>query len=227
MTVRHAVWLPWSWLGRIGYEEGLGLQRRHAEELLAGRAAEHLYLLEHPPTFTIGRQGTPEEVLWDERECQRRGVRVFTVDRGGRITYHGPGQLVGYPVLDLRRHGRDVHAYLRGLEEVLIRALGEYGIQAHRVEGRTGVWVAGAKIAAIGVKVSRWVTTHGFALNVTTDLDYFRGIVPCGIADADVTSVVAVTGRAIALEEMAEAVAEHFARVFAAASSAHQVADHK
>jgi lipoyl(octanoyl) transferase len=204
----------WSWLGRVEYGVGLALQTRLAEARKAGRGRDHLLLLEHPHVFTLGRQAKPADLLWDASERARRGVEVHVVDRGGEITYHGPGQLVGYPILDLSGHGRDLHLYVRRLEETLIAALRGWGIAAERAPGYPGVWVGRDKIAAIGVHVSRWVSTHGFALNVDPDLSYFEGIVPCGLADRGVTSVRALGGRAPGLPEAAADVAARFGEVF-------------
>ncbi len=207
----------WTWLGRVDYAAGLQLQARLAGERKEGRGEDHLLLLEHPHVYTLGRQSKAEDLLWDEAERARRGVEVHPIDRGGEITYHGPGQLVGYPILDLGGHGRDLHLYVRRLEETLIRALAGWGIAAERSPGLPGVWVGNDKIAAIGVHVSRWVSTHGFALNVDTDLAYFDGIVPCGLADRGVTSVRALTGRAPGLPEAARDVAAEFGAVFGVA----------
>jgi lipoyl(octanoyl) transferase len=207
----------WSWLGRIEYADGLALQAALAEERKSGRGSDRLLLLEHPHVYTLGRQSKVADLLWDEAERARRGVSIHAIDRGGEITYHGPGQLVGYPIIDLSAYGRDLHAYVRRLEETLIAALRGWGIAAERAPGYPGVWVGNDKIAAIGVHVSRWVTTHGFALNVDTDLAYFEGIVPCGLADRGVTSVRALCGRAPALAEAAADVAARFGEVFGAA----------
>jgi len=176
-----------------------------------------LLLTEHYPVYTIGKGGTEAHLLVPSAELNRQGVEVFNTDRGGDITYHGPGQLVGYPILDLSRHYRDVHRYLRDLEEVLLRALADFGIAAGRNPGLTGVWVRQEKIAAIGVKVSRWITMHGFALNVHTDLGYFGKIIPCGIVNKGVTSMARVLGHPIDLPTVAERVVHHFGEVFSAA----------
>lgn len=203
-----------AWLGRIGYDEGLALQKRLVTERQAGTIPDTLILLEHPVTYTIGRSGGEANLLVSEEEVRARGGSVHRVDRGGDITYHGPGQLVGYPIVDLNDHYRDVHRYLRDLEEVLIRLLGDYGLRADRVAGLSGVWVGMDKVAAMGVHVSRWVTSHGFALNVTTELSDFRRIVPCGIRDRGVTSMAQLLGRPVALDEVADRTAAHFAAVF-------------
>lgn len=192
-----------AWLGRVGYADALALQREAVRARALPGAADRLFLLEHPDVVTIGRGGSERHVLIDAESARRLGVTVVETDRGGDVTYHGPGQLVGYPILALPEGRRDLHRYLRDLEEALIDTLAAYGVRGGRVPGRTGVWVAGAKVAAIGVRVTRWVTSHGFALNVTTDLDRFRWIVPCGIEACRVTSLEALTGRRVPLPEVA------------------------
>ena len=179
-------------LGRRPYAEVLELQRDLRRRRLAGDLAEDVLLLvEHPPVVTLGRGTRPSSLPIPPSGLERRGVEVFEVERGGDVTFHGPGQLVGYPILDLREHRQDLHWYLRSLEDVLIQALGGMDIEAERNPGRTGVWTAGRKIASIGVHVKQWVTLHGFALNVTNDLDPFDLIVPCGIRQVVMTSVAA------------------------------------
>lgn len=204
-------------LGRVPYAEGLALQRDLVERRRAGTAPDTLLLLEHPHVITLGSSARAEHVLVDEQERARRSIELFETGRGGDVTYHGPGQLVGYPILDLKPDRKDLHRYLRDLEEVLIRTVAGFGIDGRRVDGLTGVWAPGGKIAAIGVRVSSgWVTSHGFALNVSTDLAYFGTIVPCGIAERDVTSIVRETGRSVGLEAAMEAVERAFADVFQA-----------
>lgn len=168
-------------LGRTGYAEALERQRRLVERRKKGEIPDQLLFVEHPHVITMGRNGRAENILAGEEVLRRSGVEFYETDRGGDVTYHGPGQIVGYPIFDLREWKRDVVAYVRALEQVLIGALAELGIAAGRLPGATGVWVNGAKVAAIGVHISRWVTSHGFALNLTTDLSYFRLIVPCGL----------------------------------------------
>lgn len=202
------------WLGRVSYDEGLSLQREAVAERQAGRIPDTILLLEHPPTYTIGRSGGEEHLLVSEAEVAAAGGTLRRVDRGGDITYHGPGQLVGYPILDLKDHYQDVHRYLRDLEGALILVLARYGVEAGRIAGLSGVWVGTEKIAALGVHVSRWVTSHGFALNVTTNLNDFDRIVPCGLHGHGVTSLERQLGRAVSLDEMATRVAEALARVF-------------
>ncbi len=203
-----------SWLGSVPYRDAWDLQRELVEDVRAGRHPDTVLLLEHPHVFTMGRRAGIEHVLWDQPERARRGVELVWCDRGGDITYHGPGQLVGYPILDLRRHGGDVVQYLRRLEETLIRLLGGIGVAAERVPDYTGVWTAAGKIAAIGVKLTESVVSHGFALNLTTDLEYFGGIVPCGIEDKTVTSVEALLGWSPTPEAAARTWAGIFAEAF-------------
>lgn len=177
-------------LGRRAYGEVLELQRALCRERMAGTIEEDILLLvEHEPVITFGRGTRPESIPVPPGEIQRRGIEVFEVERGGDVTYHGPGQLVGYPVVDLRQHRQDLHWYLRRLEAGLIGALGRLGIEAGTNPGLTGVWTAGRKIASIGIHVKQWVTFHGFALNVSTDLSYFDLIIPCGIRNVVMTSV--------------------------------------
>lgn len=199
-------------LGRTGYGEAFELQRRLVEERKRGAIPDQFLLVEHPHVLTLGRNGHRENLLVGADVLRARGVAFYETDRGGDITYHGPGQIVGYPILDLREWKRDVVAYVRGLEQVLIDALAEFGISGGRVQGATGVWVEDRKIAAIGVHLSRWVTSHGFALNVDTDLSYFRLIVPCGLTKP-VTSMHAEGVRA-QRPEVAAAIRRHFAERF-------------
>ena len=183
-------------LSTMEYGAALALQRRLADDRLSGKLATDLLLLcEHPPVITLGRSTKASSLPLDPEALRRRGIEVFEVERGGDVTYHGPGQLVGYPIFDLREHKQDLHWYLRQLEEVLIVALGEFGIAAERNAGYTGVWTGGRKIASIGVHAKQWMTWHGFALNVTTDLSAFDLIVPCGIPGVVMTSVAAETQR--------------------------------
>lgn len=199
-------------LGRIGYGEALELQRRLVGQRQQGRIPDQLLLLEHPHVVTLGRGGDKSHLLASEEALRRAGVSFYHTDRGGDITYHGPGQVVGYPILDLREWKRDVTAYVRAVEQVLIGMLAEFGITAGRIAGKTGVWVEGAKVAAIGIHISRWVTSHGFALNLTTDLSYFGYIVPCGLPNP-VTSMAELGCRA-SWEEVTAAIVRNFGRVF-------------
>jgi len=199
-------------LGRIEYGRALDLQRELVEKRKRELIPDQLLLLEHPHTITLGRNGKPEHLLANDDVLRRTGISYHQTDRGGDITYHGPGQLVGYPILDLRQWKRDVSAYVRGVEQVLINTLADFGIQAGRIAGLTGVWVGEHKIAAIGVHISRWVTSHGFALNVKTELAYFQYIVPCGLSKP-VTSM-AELGADVEFSEVSKCLAGHFGRVF-------------
>ena len=203
-------------LGRVPYADALALQRKLVEERQAGRIGDLLLLLEHPHVLTLGVRGDGgrSHILAPADVLAARSVEVFETGRGGDITYHGPGQLVGYPIIDLKPDRRDVHRYVRDLEEVLMRTAADYGIAAGRVEGLTGVWVGREKLAAIGVRIARWITSHGFALNVTTDLDAFQLIVPCGIAGRGVTSLSRLLGRNLGVGEVQDRIASHFCRVF-------------
>jgi lipoyl(octanoyl) transferase len=205
LEVRH--------LGRVRYADALHLQARLVAERQAGRVPDTLLLLEHDPVFTLGRNARAENVLFPEEALRARGFEVFESGRGGDVTYHGPGQVVGYPILDLAPDRCDVHRYVRDLEEVMIRALADYGVAASRVAGMTGAWVGEQKIGAIGVRIARWVTSHGFAFNVSNDLAPFSLIVPCGIRGRGVTSLQALRGRPVPAAEVAERLAVHFAAV--------------
>jgi lipoyl(octanoyl) transferase len=204
-------------LGRVGYAEGLRLQEEAAREAAAG-LGETLLLLEHDPVFTLGRNASAGDILLSPERRRQLGIEVHEADRGGKITYHGPGQLVGYPILNLDPDRRDVKAYVTDLEEAILRTLGDLGIAAERSPRRdrvTSVWIGNDKIAAIGVHLSRWITTHGFALNVTNEpLAGFLGIVPCGITDGGVTSVEKALGRAVPVAAVIDAFLPRFAEVF-------------
>lgn len=227
-------------LERVDYMTGLALQQRLVELRKAGMIGDVLLLLEHSPVITLGRNAKSENVVASQQELSQRGVELFECDRGGDVTFHGPGQLVGYPIFDLRafpssdskRRHLGVVEYVRRLEEVLIRSCGDFGIPTNRIAGLTGVWTAGretaglstapgmtdqseAKIAALGVHISRGVTSHGIALNVNTDLSYFDLIVPCGIASKPVTSMRKELGREVSLQDVANSVARNFGTVFA------------
>ncbi len=199
-------------LGRVEYREALRIQRESVAARKAGEAPDRLFLLEHPHSITLGRNGKMENVLADAEALESAGISFHPIDRGGDVTYHGPGQLVGYPILDLKEWKRDVGAYVRGLEQVLIDALADFGIEAFRIPKLTGVWTERGKIAAIGVHISQWVTSHGFALNVNTDLSYFRYIVPCGLTKP--VASMEQYGATAGLEEAGRSVAAHFGRVF-------------
>ncbi len=201
-------------LGRVTYGRGLELQERLVAERQAGRVEDQLLLLEHEAVFTLGRNARQENVLLPAALLRQRGFELFETGRGGDVTYHGPGQIVGYPILDLSPDRRDVHRYVRDLEQVMIDACSDFGLAAVRVPGLTGVWVGRDKIGAIGVRLSRWVTSHGFAFNVSTDLSAFELIVPCGIRDRGVTSLERLLGRALPLDEVMDRLAARFAAVF-------------
>ena len=213
-------------LGRVAYADALALQRTLVEERQRGRADDVLLLLEHPHVLTLGVRGDGgrSHILAAPDALGARGVEVHEAGRGGGITYHGPGQIVGYPIVDLRPDRCDVHRYVRDLEEVLIRSAADYGVAARRVDGLTGVWVGRDKLAAIGVRIARWVTSHGFAFNVTTDLEYFDLIVPCGIADRGVTSLARVLGRPVDRVEVEDRIVLHFGEVFGRTPAAAPVA---
>ncbi len=204
-----------SWLGKTGYRQAWDLQAEMVASLREGGDPDALLLLEHPHVFTMGKAASADHVLWDDQERKRREVEVLWSDRGGEATYHGPGQLVGYPILDLARLGITIPGYIEKLERTLIEYLMELGIPSQPGEtGLTGVWSEGKKVAAIGIKLNRSVVSHGFALNLTTDLAYFEGIVPCGHPDRRATSVEALSGRAVDTQAAAAAYSRHFARVF-------------
>lgn len=195
-------------LGRLDYEEAWATQRELADKRLAGEVGDTLILCEHPPVYTLGTNATRDDVLDPGR------AEVIQTDRGGEVTWHGPGQVVGYVIADLNARGRDLHAFLRDLEEIMIRTLADFGLAGSRVDGLTGVWVDGAKVGALGVRVRKWISTHGFALNVSCDLDYYRGIVPCGIHDRAVTNLERALGKTIGLEPVRASCAAHFEEIF-------------
>ena len=203
-------------LGTIPYADAVALQHRLVEQRKAGSIPDQLLLLEHPTVITLGVKvrTNRSHVLADERVLATRGVEVVESGRGGDVTFHGPGQLVGYPIIDLRPDRCDIHRYVRDLEEVLIRTAADFGVTAARVPRLTGVWVGQDKLAAIGVRIARWITSHGFALNVSTDLTYFDLLVPCGIRDRGVTSLQRVVGRTVGMVEVETAVVDAFAAVF-------------
>ncbi len=208
------------------YQPVWDLQRSVQEKLIEEKRAESkgefegdrkndaLLFVEHPHVYTLGKSGAEENMLRSMLELQKLEAEFVKIDRGGDITYHGPGQIVGYPIMDLDRHFTDIHKYLRFLEEVIIRVCGDYGMEAGRIDGLTGVWIGEEKIAALGIRSSRWVTMHGFAFNVNTDLSYFGHIVPCGITDKAVTSLQAQLGREVELSEVKKRIVSHFEDVF-------------
>ena len=199
-------------LGRIDYQTGLTIQKGTELAVKAGVQPDTLLLLEHPHTLTIGRRGHSSSILLDEEQLKSRGVTLFETNRGGKVTYHGVGQVVGYPIINLSPDREDVHRYVRDLEEVLIRTMSDFGIDAFRIEGLTGVHTPRGKIAAIGVHISRWVTTHGFALNVNTDLSFFDLIIAC--EGEPVTSMEVLLGDEIELSSVEDRITENFFNVF-------------
>ena len=200
--------------GLLEYQDGYDLQRRLHGQVVAGEMPDLLLMVEHPHVYTLGRRGRQADILVDDAELGRLGVETHVTDRGGEVTYHGPGQIVGYPIVNLRRWGGGVRDYVETLERSLIGALGEYGILAYSEGMPTGVWAGEAKVAAIGVRVSRSVTMHGFALNVCPDLSFFDHIVPCGMPDARVTSMARELGRDVAVSDVMPAVVRAFGREF-------------
>jgi lipoyl(octanoyl) transferase len=201
-------------LGTVDYASALELQRQRVAQRKAKEIPDTLLLLEHPHIYTLGRNASEENVLVSPEFLASRGAQLVHTDRGGDVTYHGPGQLVGYPILDLTQHRRDISWYMRSLEEVLIRTARDFGIEAGRSPGAAGVWVGNDKLVAMGVHLSRWVTSHGFAFNVNTDLRYFEWIVPCGLHGKGVTSLEKLLGKAADMEQVERHVIEHFGTVF-------------
>jgi lipoyl(octanoyl) transferase len=196
----------------VGYDKGLVLQESYVNDVAAG-GSEKLLLLQHSHVITLGRGFHQENLLFKKEWLQERGIDVSETGRGGDVTYHGPGQIVGYPILDISDHP-DLHSYLRKLEELMIRCVEDFGITAGRKPGLTGIWVGDEKLGAIGVRVSRWITSHGFALNVNVDLKYFEYIVPCGIRQHGVTSMQRLLGREIPIQQVERSLADHFERIF-------------
>jgi lipoyl(octanoyl) transferase len=203
-------------LGVVAYDEALDMQARLVDRRRAGEIPDQLLLLEHPPVITLGVRTRKDRshVLATPSALASEGVELFETGRGGDVTYHGPGQLVGYPILDLKPDRCDVHRYVRDLEEVMIRVAASFGVTAGRLPGLTGAWVGSQKLAAIGVRIARWITSHGFAFNVSTNLEHFDLIVPCGISDKGVTSLEALLRRPIPMEDVEAAVAQAFSDVF-------------
>ncbi|MBK7803507.1 MAG: lipoyl(octanoyl) transferase LipB [Chloracidobacterium sp.] len=208
----HQRYLEVRRLGRVGYAESLELQKEIETEVIARREPDHLLLLEHPHTFTLGRRSKNYGVLATAEILKKLGVEVFEINRGGKATYHGIGQLVGYPIVNLSPDREDVHKYVRDIEEVLIRTMADFGIEAFRIEGLTGVHTVDGKVAAIGVHLKRWVTTHGFALNVNTDLSYYNWIIAC--EGEPVTSMDKLLGREIDMSEVEDRIVANFKDVF-------------
>lgn len=201
-------------LGFIDYKEAWDLQHEIHTKRVSNEVEDFLFLLEHPNTYTLGKTAHKENLVGSENYLRENQISVYDIDRGGDITYHGPGQIVGYPIIDLNRWHNDTHKYLRALEEVIIKTCSEFGLDCERNEQHTGVWLADRKIAAIGIKVSRWVTMHGFAFNVNTDLNLFNGIIPCGIQDKSVTSLKKELGKEISVAEVKEKILNNFFDLF-------------
>lgn len=200
--------------GMLEYSEAWDLQRKTFEMRKASLIPDTLFLLEHPHTYTLGKVTDKNNLISSKSYLEENKISVFEIDRGGDITYHGPGQIVGYPILNLSEWKEDTHLYLRSLEEVIILTCKHYGLNATRIEGLTGVWIENRKIAAIGIKVSRWITMHGFAFNINTDLSLFQGIIPCGISDKEVTSLQKEKGMQIPLREVKDILIDNFMEVF-------------
>lgn len=206
----HVMYLP----GLVGYEEACRLQRKLLYQRYNGEIEDTLVILEHPPTYTIGKSGSLDNVLARQAYLSRENISVFFTDRGGNVTYHGPGQLVGYPVIDLRGRGKDIHRYVHELEEVLIRTLKSFSLSSGRDKGHPGVWVNNEEIAAIGIAIKKWITMHGFALNVNPALEHFSFINPCGFSDRKTTSMTALLGVDIPMEKVVDRLITHFSDVF-------------
>jgi lipoate-protein ligase B len=202
-------------IGRSKYADAWELQKQIFSARLAQRIGDVLLLTEHDPVFTLGKGADENHLLANELELNEKKIDMFWIDRGGDVTFHGPGQIVGYPILDLNQHYLDIHRYLRELEEMIIRTLNDYGIDAGREKEFTGVWVKNEKIAALGVKVSKWITMHGFAFNVSTDLSFFDRIIPCGIFHKGVTSLQQVLGKTIEIADVHQYLVKHFSNIFA------------
>ncbi len=201
-------------LGFIDYKEAWDLQKDIFSKRVHNEVNDTFFLLEHPHTYTLGKVAEKENLLTNDEQLKELGIKVYEIDRGGDITYHGPGQIVGYPIIKLSDWKEDTHEYLRGLEEVIMNVCSDYGLRTERNPKYTGVWIANRKIAAIGIKVSRWVTMHGFAFNVNTDLNYFGGIIPCGIRDKDVTSLKRELGRDVDINEVKLKLVDEFKKFF-------------
>jgi lipoyl(octanoyl) transferase len=210
----------------MNYHEAWDFQKKLFDQVVAERSENYLILTEHKPVITLGKTGTLKNLLTDPSLLSSKGIDLVEIDRGGDITFHGPGQLIGYPILDLSQFQKDIHWYLRNIEEVIIQTLHDFGIQAERIAKLTGVWVNNRKICAIGIKVTRWVTMHGFALNISTDLNYFKHIIPCGITDYGVTSILEETGNIIARKDVINNLCNHFRSIFdVSMRKTHQVRD--
>jgi lipoate-protein ligase B len=213
-VMAEKVLLVRQWPKPIGYARAFDLQKRIWAQRVAGNSPDTLLIFEHTPTFTAGKSGKMENLLIPIEELSKRGISLFFIERGGDFTYHGPGQLVAYPIFDLSVHGKDIQRYIHNLEEVVIRTLADFSIAAGRDEQHVGVWVGNQKIAAIGVSIRRWVTMHGLALNVNTNLEHFSLINPCGIVNRGVTSMARVLSAEIPMNEVCTSLINHFGRVF-------------
>jgi lipoyl(octanoyl) transferase len=203
-------------LGTLDYAEALGLQKQLQSQRVRGEIGDIVLLLEHPPVLTMGRSAKAQHVLAPRELLEARGIQVHEVGRGGDVTYHGPGQLVAYPIIDLKPDRKDVRKYVASLEESMIRTCADFGLAAGRVQGLNGAWIAERKVGAVGVRISRWVTMHGLALNVSSELRQFEMIVPCGIQDKGVTSLSAELGRTVQVADAVEPLARHFAELYEA-----------
>jgi lipoyl(octanoyl) transferase len=201
-------------LGTVDYAEAHRLQKELQGQRVRGEVGDLVLLLEHPPVLTMGRSAKAQHVLVAPEVLEARGIQVHEVGRGGDVTYHGPGQLVAYPIIDLKPDRKDVRKYVASLEETMIRTCADFGLAAGRIEGLNGAWIGERKVGAVGVRISRWVTTHGLALNVNSDLRQFEMIVPCGIEDKGVTSVSAELGRTVCVADLFEPLARHFAGLY-------------
>ena len=201
-------------LGLVDYKEAWDLQKKIFELRRGNQIPDTFFMLQHPHTYTLGKVADKSNLLSSEEQLKDAGVSVYEIDRGGDITYHGPGQIVGYPIISLSGWKEDTHLYLRSLEEIIIQTLSSYGIESGRNPKYTGVWIGDRKIAAIGIKVSRWITMHGFAFNINTDLSFFNGIIPCGIKEKEVTSLQKELGREIDIDEVKNILIEKFTEVF-------------
>ncbi|MBP1748647.1 MAG: lipoate-protein ligase B/lipoate synthase [Deltaproteobacteria bacterium] len=208
-------------LGLVEYGKAYRMQRTLHQKRVNGEIEDILILLEHPPTLTIGKSGSEHNILVPGKVLHSEGISLFFIERGGDVTYHGPGQIVGYPIIDLKGRGRDVRAFVRDLEEVLISTVRDFGIDAKRDESHPGVWVENCELAAIGLSIRKWVSMHGFALNVHTDLNHFKLINPCGFSDRTAASMSEVLGLTVAIESVIERLAVHFSRIFAPAGVAY------
>jgi lipoyl(octanoyl) transferase len=201
-------------LGFIDYKEAWDLQKEIFTKRVHNETGDTFFLLEHPHTYTLGKVAEKENLISNDEQLKELGIKVYEIDRGGDITYHGPGQIVGYPIIKLSDWKEDTHEYLRGLEEVIMNVSSDYGLKTERNSKYTGVWIDNRKIAAIGIKVSRWVTMHGFAFNINTDLNYFGGIIPCGIRDKDVTSLQRELGNEVNIDEVKIKLVKEFEKFF-------------